>query len=215
MLRINQSVAHKVVFKAYLASDHVTPATGKTIAITISKNGGAFGNPNAGATNATAISNGWYYVDLDSTDTNTTGPLAVRGAEATIDDVGVLYFVGVALATQSSVDTIDDFLDTEIAAIKAKTDNLPADPADASDIAALIDAVPTAAENADAVWDEQVDGTVTARQSIRLANSANAGKLSGAGTTNVLVRDLADTKNRIDATVDASGNRTAVTRDVS
>ena len=29
------------------------------------------------------------------------------------------------LATQASVDTIDDFLDTEIAAIKAKTDNLP------------------------------------------------------------------------------------------
>jgi hypothetical protein len=33
------------------------------------------------------------------------------------------------IATQSSVDTIDDFLDTEIAAIKAKTDNLPASPA--------------------------------------------------------------------------------------
>lgn len=30
---------------------------------------------------------------------------------------------------------IDDFLDTEVAAIKAKTDNLPSDPADASDIA--------------------------------------------------------------------------------
>ncbi len=29
-------------------------------------------------------------------------------------------------ATQTSVDTVDDFLDTEIAAIKAKTDNLPA-----------------------------------------------------------------------------------------
>lgn len=40
------------------------------------------------------------------------------------------------LATQASVDVIDDFLDTEIAAIKAKTDNLPTDPADASDIAA-------------------------------------------------------------------------------
>jgi hypothetical protein len=39
-------------------------------------------------------------------------------------------------ATQTSVDTIDDFIDTEVAAIKAKTDNLPSDPADASDIAA-------------------------------------------------------------------------------
>lgn len=45
------------------------------------------------------------------------------------------------LATQTSVNTIDDFLDTEVAAIKAKTDNLPTDPADASDVAAAIDAV--------------------------------------------------------------------------
>lgn len=47
------------------------------------------------------------------------------------------------LATQASVDTIDDFLDTEVAAIKAKTDNLPSDPADASDIAAAFSTVNT------------------------------------------------------------------------
>jgi hypothetical protein len=41
-------------------------------------------------------------------------------------------------ALTTAVSTIDDFLDTEIAAIKAKTDNLPADPADASDIAAAM-----------------------------------------------------------------------------
>lgn len=39
-----------------------------------------------------------------------------------------------SLATQASVNTIDDFLDTEIAAIKAKTDNLPASPAATSEI---------------------------------------------------------------------------------
>lgn len=44
-------------------------------------------------------------------------------------------------ATQASVDTIDDFLDTEVAAIKAKTDNLPSDPADASDIASSFSTV--------------------------------------------------------------------------
>jgi len=48
------------------------------------------------------------------------------------------------LATQASVNTIDDFLDTEIAAIKAKTDNLPAAPAATGDI-------PTATQNADAL----------------------------------------------------------------
>ena len=89
--RIPKATAKLIVFKAYLASDHVTEATGKTIAITISKNGGAFGNPNAGATTATEISSGWYKVTLDTTDTGTEGRLAIRGAVATIDDVGVLY----------------------------------------------------------------------------------------------------------------------------
>ena len=42
-----------------------------------------------------------------------------------------------ALATQASVNTIDDFLDTEIAAIKAKTDNLPASPAAVGDAMTL------------------------------------------------------------------------------
>ena len=40
------------------------------------------------------------------------------------------------VASQSSVDTVAGYIDTEVAAIKAKTDNLPTDPADASDIAA-------------------------------------------------------------------------------
>lgn len=43
-------------------------------------------------------------------------------------------------ASQTSVDTVDDFLDTEIAAIKAKTDNLPTDPADQSAVEAAITA---------------------------------------------------------------------------
>ena len=67
----------------------------------------------------------------------------------------------------------------------------------------------------DLIWDEQVDGTVTARESLRLSNSAAGAKLSGAATTTAVIRDLADTKDRITATVDSNGNRTAVTRDLS
>lgn len=44
-------------------------------------------------------------------------------------------------ASQTSVDTVAGYLDTEVAAIKAKTDNLPTDPADASDIAASFSTV--------------------------------------------------------------------------
>jgi hypothetical protein len=71
------------------------------------------------------------------------------------------------------------------------------------------------AAEVDAFWDEQVDGSVTARQSVRIQNSALAGKASGLATTTAVYRDLADTKDRITATVDANGNRTAVTRDVT
>jgi hypothetical protein len=87
MERIPQSVAIRVLFKAFNSSDHVTPATGQTIAVVISKNGAAFGNPSGGATNATEISNGWYYADLSTTDTGTTGPLIVRGTCSAVDDI--------------------------------------------------------------------------------------------------------------------------------
>jgi len=43
--------------------------------------------------------------------------------------------------TNSTLTTIAGYIDTEVAAIKAKTDNLPVDPADASDIAASFSTV--------------------------------------------------------------------------
>jgi hypothetical protein len=39
--------------------------------------------------------------------------------------------------------------------------------------------------------------------------------LAGAGTSSVTVRDLANTKDRITATVDEDGNRTAVALDLT
>jgi hypothetical protein len=56
-----------------------------------------------------------------------------------------------------------------------------------------------------------VEGTVTVRQSLQLSNAAAAGKVAGAGTTAITLRDLGDTKNRISAVVDGDGNRTTVT----
>ena len=57
-----------------------------------------------------------------------------------------------------------------------------------------------------------VDGATTLAESLRLANSVLGGKVSGAGTGTETFRDLADTKDRVVATVDSSGNRTVVTR---
>lgn len=66
-----------------------------------------------------------------------------------------------------------------------------------------------------AIWDHVVEGTTTAVQAVRGMFAALLNKLSGAATTTVTIRDQADTKNRITATVDASGNRTAVTTDLT
>lgn len=91
---IPQSVTKRVPLKLYLSSDHVSDATGKTLAIVISKNGAAFGNPSGGATNATEIGNGWYYVDLTTTDSGITGPLIVRGTSASCDNSEQAFTVG-------------------------------------------------------------------------------------------------------------------------
>jgi hypothetical protein len=93
-------------------------------------------------------------------------------------------------------------------AIKAKTDNLPASPAAVADI-------PTANANADALLDRVngVETSWTLRQAMRILLAALAGKLSGAATTTVAIRDVGDSKDRITATVDASGNRSAVSYD--
>ena len=105
--RIPQSTTYLLIFKAYLLTTGLE-ATGKTIAITISKNGAtSFTNPNAGATNATEMASGWYKVSLDTTDTGTLGPLAVRGAEATIQDVGVALDVVAPSLTAADVTTLN------------------------------------------------------------------------------------------------------------
>lgn len=85
-MSLPQSTAYTVLLKVYLSSDHVSPATGKTVAVVLSKAGAAFANPSAGATNATEVANGWYSVALSATDTNTTGDLIVRGTASGCDD---------------------------------------------------------------------------------------------------------------------------------
>lgn len=189
MRRFAQSTAYTVTFMLFLSSDHVTVATGKTVAITLSKAGGAFANPNAGATNATEISNGLYKVALDTTDTNTLGDLVIRGTAAASDDM--VQIMQVVSATTGGATNLD-------AAISSLS-------------------IPTANANADALLDRAagIETGLTPRQGLRLMAAALLGKASGMATTTGKFRDTGDTKDRITATVDADGNRTAVTLDAS
>lgn len=79
--------------------------------------------------------------------------------------------------------------------------------------AGAIDAAALAADAVDEFHDEVVEGSITLRQAVRLMLAALTGKSSGGGSGTITFRDVADTKNRISATVDANRNRTAVTRD--
>lgn len=69
------------------------------------------------------------------------------------------------------------------------------------------------ATGVDDVCDEVIEGTLTWRQITKICLSALAGESTGGGTATLIFRDNADTKARITATVDANGNRTAMTLD--
>lgn len=121
--------------------------------------------------------------------------------------------------------TVAEYVDTEVAAIKAKTDNLPGSPAAVGSAMTLAaDAIDAASIKADAGTElatallDLVNGIETGytlRQALRLVLSAAAAKLSGAATSTVSIRDVGDAKDRIVATVDENGNRSAVVLDAT
>lgn len=160
---LRQSTAIDIAIGPFLdVADGATAETSLTISqadIRLKKGNGAWAQKND--TNAaTHEENGWYEASLNTTDTNTVGRLVVAINEAGALPVWHEFYIleevvfdalvaasSAGYASQESVDTISGYLDTEVAAtlaavdtevaaIKAKTDNLPTDPSDASDIAA-------------------------------------------------------------------------------
>ena len=121
----------------------------------------------------------------------TTNALEQAPTGSGLDAAGVRGAIGLAAAN----------LDTQLAA-------LPTD----ADVTA---AVPSAATIAAAVWGTTVDGVFTAIQLLRGIAASAFGKLSGAATATVTIRNPSDTKDVLTATVDADGNRSAVTKDLT
>lgn len=157
--------------------------------------------------------------DEDATGHQTLGTFGQAIGDP-VADAGTIY--GRATTIQADTDDIQTRLpaalvggrmDSSVGAMAAAVVTAAAIATDAIDADAL--AADAGAEIADAVLDEVVEGAVTLRQSTRLANSANGAKLAGAATTTVTIRDLGDLKNRVTATVDADGNRSAVTLDLA
>lgn len=105
---------------------------------------------------------------------------------------------------------------TQAAAAAALTAYDPPTRAEAtSDKDAVIAAVPTTSQISAAILAAgDVDG-YSLEQTLKLCLAALAGKLSGAATTTITIRAADDSKDRITATVDADGARSAVTLDAT
>lgn len=65
-------------------------------------------------------------------------------------------------------------------------------------------------EIANAVAALTIEGTLTLQNALKLVLASAAGKVSGADGTTITIRDTTDTYNRIVATVDQYGNRSAI-----
>jgi hypothetical protein len=140
-------------------------------------------------------------------------PDAVAGA------TGGLFIAGTNAATTVTTALTTTFtgnLTGSVASVTGAVGSVAAGGITAASIATgAIDADALAADAVDEIWDEVMEGTTTARHSLKLANSALGGKASGLATTTAVYRDIGDTKDRITATVDADGNRTVVTTDLT
>lgn len=210
MANIKQSTVYNRVFLMVLSSDHITGATGKTVNVNISKNGAAFA---AAAGAVTELSFGWYSIALTTTDTNTLKDLAFHCTATGCDPTD---FVDQVVALDPNTATVNPgsggIAAASFAAGAITASAIAADAIGSSQIAAT-----GAQEIADALLDrtDGVETGLTFRQLCRLIGAALAGKVSGAATSTVAFRNVGDTKTRITASVDADGNRNAVTTDVS
>ena len=142
MRKARQSIAKNVMVLMVDSTDHVTGKAGLTLTITASKDGGAFASISP---TVTERGNGWYSLALTASHTDTLGDLAlhITGAAADPADMVLLVEAGATdadvstrLATagytapdNAGIVSILALIDTEIAAIKARTDALPADTA--------------------------------------------------------------------------------------
>lgn len=114
------------------AADNASGKTGLTLTITLSKDGGTFSSITP---TITERGNGWYALSLTASHTDTLGDFAlhVTGTNAVPTDILALVVASLPGNDTARFDTIDatlaiiaSYIDTEVAAIKAKTDNLPA-----------------------------------------------------------------------------------------
>lgn len=82
------TTAQPLLFLMIDSSDHVSPKTGLSPTVTLSKNGGSFASPSGAVSE---IGSGWYKVAGNATDNATLGPLALHATSAGADPTDVVF----------------------------------------------------------------------------------------------------------------------------
>lgn len=110
LIKQNQT-ARPLVFLLVDATDHVTPLTGLSPTVTLSKNGAAFV---ASAGVVSEIGNGWYKVAGNAADSDTLGPLLLHATAAGADPTDDRFDVVAADPHEARVD-VGKWLGTAVA----------------------------------------------------------------------------------------------------
>ena len=126
-----------------------------------------------------AASAAGYQVPIWATASSTVNLSGTTVKTATDVDTVVNSVTFGLSALKTLIDTLTAYVDTEVAAIKAKTDNLPNDPADASDIAASFSTVNTTLATIASYIDTEVTAIKSKTDNLP-ANPAAAGDIPSA-----------------------------------
>lgn len=171
------------------------------------------------------------HVTLVDTTTTNTDMLTAAAVKTAIEAAGssiasILEDTGTTLPAtlttiEGKVDTVDTVVDAvlvdtgttipgTIATVDANVDSILVDTG--TTIPAALDALPTAAENADAVWDEAISGHVTAGSAGRFLQRIYRYFFNKTLHTNTSVTVYADDDTTADATMQVSGDSSSVTK---
>lgn len=198
--------AYRITFPIYKADGTlITGAAG--LDSEVSKDAGTAVDCTNEATEI-ATATGLYYLDLTSSEMN-ADCVAIKVKSSTTDavpQVFVLYpqetgdiKVDVQSNAGTAITSAAGVQEVKVASIAANAITAAATATDFGD------------EIANAVWDEVVDGTYSARELYRVFAAVLGGQANGLGSSTAVYKNRDGSKTRITATVDADGNRSSVT----
>lgn len=89
-LRKQSTTNYPMQFLMVSSTDHITPVTGLSPTVTISKNGGAYASPSGAVSE---VGNGWYALAGNATDRNTLGEFVIHATGTGADPTDSTYVI--------------------------------------------------------------------------------------------------------------------------